>query len=136
MTNNDLQYPDLWPAPRIGPQGFTVCLKDMFTKMYRYDIKYTLYGKPENVAYQYAERAIRQKCDKSDVEISNFWMIGDNPKSDIEGGMRIGLSNEETTGINNWKTILLRTGVWKEGEDDYGAHFIVDDMKAAYELIL
>ena len=63
-------------------------------------------------------------------------MIGDNPASDIEGGVRIGNHNLKENGVNNWKTILLRSGVWKEGEDTKGAHFICDDMKAAYELIL
>ena len=51
----------------------------------------------------------------SDIEVSTFYMIGDNPASDIEGGIRIGNKNLEEKGINNWKTILLRTGVYKDG---------------------
>jgi ribonucleotide monophosphatase NagD (HAD superfamily) len=136
VTNNDLQYADVWHEPRLGPQAFTVCLKAMFTQLFRYDIECNLYGKPQNVAYEYAERAIQAKCQENGIEVTNFYMIGDNPLSDIDGGVKIGLQNEQVTGVNNWKTILVRSGVYREGDDTKGAHFIVDDMKAAYELIL
>ena len=63
-------------------------------------------------------------------------MIGDNPLSDIEGGIRVGKKNLKEKGVNNWKTILLKTGIWKEGQDTNGAHFVVEDMQAAFDLIL
>ena len=64
-------------------------------------------------------------------------MIGDNPQSDIEGANRKAKANLEKTGIRNWKSILVKTGVYKDGVDDSnGADYIVDDMEAAYELIL
>ena len=65
----------------------------MFKELYRYDIEYALYGKPEAIAYEYAERAIQEICQKSDIEVSTYYMIGDNPLSDIEGGIRIGNRN-------------------------------------------
>ena len=63
-------------------------------------------------------------------------MIGDNTESDIEGAKRQGQLNLKTNGINNWKSILVKTGVWKGGEDTNGADFVVEDMEAAYQLIL
>ena len=66
------------------------------------------------------------------VKISNFWMIGDNPASDIAGGNGKG-----------WKTILVETGVFKpeaetslKGNDRKNpATYVVKDFKAAIELI-
>lgn len=41
----------------------------------------------------------------SKLEISNYYMIGDNPSSDIVGGNNM-----------DWITILVRSGVWKGSE--------------------
>ena len=53
-------------------------------------------------------------------------MIGDNPKSDIDGGNRMG-----------WVTILVRSGVYQgTGNDrEHPATYVVDDMEAAVKLI-
>ena len=136
MTGNDLTYAHLWHEPRFGHKAFTIALETMFKELYRYDIKYFLFGKPEEIAYEFAERLIEEQCRKNNIEVSTFYMIGDNPESDIEGGIRIGNKNLKEKGENNWKTILLKTGVWKEGQETNGAHFVVDDMQAAFELIL
>ena len=58
VTNNDLTFAHLWHEPRFGPKAFTICLEVMFKELYRYNIEYFLYGKPEAIAYEYAERAI------------------------------------------------------------------------------
>ena len=53
-------------------------------------------------------------------------MIGDNPKSDIEGANK----------RDNWISILVKTGVYKPGESTNNAKHVVEDMKEAYNLIL
>ena len=67
------------------------------------------------------------------IKISNFYMIGDNPKSDIEGANAKG-----------WTSILVRTGVFKaddpetsrDGNDiENPATYVVQDFKEAIELI-
>jgi ribonucleotide monophosphatase NagD (HAD superfamily) len=63
-------------------------------------------------------------------------MIGDNPHSDIEGGKRRGKFNQINSGKNNWKTILVRTGVYKDGDSTNEADFVVNDFEEAYLLIL
>jgi ribonucleotide monophosphatase NagD (HAD superfamily) len=42
---------------------------------------------------------------KSGVEISKYFMIGDNPAGDIRGANQMG-----------WESILVRTGVYKPGD--------------------
>lgn len=59
-------------------------------------------------------------------EISNFYMIGDNPTSDIRGG-----------NLADWKTILVKSGVYQGNslpKSDSPTH-IVDDFEKAIDLI-
>jgi hypothetical protein len=42
-------------------------LEVMFKDLYGYDYDCVLYGKPEIIAYQYAERAIQVQCDRNNV---------------------------------------------------------------------
>ena len=66
-------------------------------------------------------------ADENEVEITKFYMIGDNPHADIKGG------NE-----NECVSILVRTGVWNGGvnDEENPAHFVVNDIVEAYKLIL
>jgi ribonucleotide monophosphatase NagD (HAD superfamily) len=45
--------------------------------------------------------------------LTDVFMIGDNPKSDIEG-------TNNFKSVNNvyWTSILVETGVWKQGQPD------------------
>ena len=75
-------------------------------------------------------------------------MIGDNTKSDIEGANRMqrqwmqeqGRDLAELEGMKpldkKWVSILVRTGVWKEGESTNGADYVVDGIKEAFEIVL
>ena len=93
-----------------------------------------MFGKPEKRTFDYAKEKVSKKASDLGHDISNFWMIGDNPKADIKGG------ND-----NDCKTILVRTGVWR-GVDNNGelelndkenpADFVADDMSEAYKIIL
>ena len=84
--------------------------------------------------FDFAKKRLYQKAAENDVEITNFYMIGDNPHADIKGG------ND-----NDCVSILVKTGVYS-GKDQFGepiqndsenpAKHVVDDMEAAYRLIL
>jgi len=61
-------------------------------------------------------------------------MIGDNPTSDIEGARR---ANDFHSGSRtSWTGVLVRTGVYKEGDDTNGAATVVDGVGQAVEWIL
>lgn len=93
VTCNDLFYADQWPEPRLGSKAWVVCFEAIFEEVYGYKPKYLKYGKPESIAYDFAEQMILEKCKQEDIEISNYYMIGDNPLSDIEGANRRGEEN-------------------------------------------
>lgn len=85
-------------------------------------------------SYIFTKKKMRSFAEEQGVEITNFYMIGDNPLSDIKGG------NE-----NDCTTIMTRTGVWS-GFDTDGvkldndaanpADHVVNNMYEAYKLIL
>jgi ribonucleotide monophosphatase NagD (HAD superfamily) len=60
------------------------------------------YGKPMKPTYDFAKKRLYEKADKMGVDISNFYMIGDNPHADIKGG------ND-----NDCVSILVKTGVFQ-----------------------
>ena len=76
---------------------------------------------------------MRKRAAKRNIKISNFYMIGDNPESDIAGA-----------NAKNWTSILVKTGVfnpkWSETSQDgndkwHPATHIVETFKDAIELI-
>ena len=54
-------------------------------------------------------------------------MIGDNPLTDIRGARLAGAP---------WFSILVRGGMWQDGEDDGGADAIVDGVGEAVALVM
>ena len=60
------------------------------------------YGKPTKPTFDYAKKKLIEKAERMGVEISNFYMIGDNPHADIKGG------ND-----NDCVSILVKTGVYQ-----------------------
>ena len=69
---------------------------------------------------------------ESEIEVTNFYMIGDNPTTDIKGG-----------NLSGCITILVKTGVFRENAESSEkgndlqnpAKYVVDDFKAAIKLI-
>ncbi len=107
-------------------------LKSVFKVTYGYDIEVEQFGKPEKATYDYAALLMQKQAARKGVEIGNCYMIGDNPKSDIAGGNRKGMT-----------TILVKTGVFDstaktsfEGNDrENPATHVVEDFEAAINLI-
>ena len=61
-------------------------------------------------------------------------MVGDNPTSDMEGVRRANIHHMGST--TQWRGVLVRTGVYKEGDETNGAHVVVDGIEQAVEWIL
>lgn len=84
--------------PRFGPQAFIITFTAIFKEQYKYAPSYTTYGKPFPVTFDFCERKLLNHAEAESIEISNFYMIGDNPSSDIEGANRKAQANFEKTG--------------------------------------
>ncbi|KAL4463558.1 hypothetical protein ABPG72_018813 [Tetrahymena utriculariae] len=132
-TSNDLTYQDTFRLPRIVFGCFNIALKSVYKLLYNRELKINQYGKPSPLTYQYAEMHCRnliqeynKKSPGKKYEISNFYMIGDNPSSDIQGAINAG-----------WTSILVRTGVFKFGEnsEQFPAKHVCQNVKEAIQLI-
>ena len=97
------------------------------------DIEIERYGKPYAFNYNFTEEFLRAKAAKSAIKISKFYMIGDNPLSDIDGANRAG-----------WVSILVKTGVFdvnntvecvNGNSSKHPATHVVETFKDAIELI-
>lgn len=124
VSHNDTLYCDEFPLPRFGIGGYNEVLKVLALK--NHNIKFNLIysGKPLPLAFEFSKKRLQEIA--KPYEISNFYMIGDNPKVDILGGKN-----------NGFRTILVRTGVFKEGLNDLmnPADYVVEDFEEAVKLI-
>lgn len=68
-----------------------------------------------------------EKAHKQGIEISKFYMIGDNAEGDIEGANRKG-----------WESMLVRTGLFTDGDNHHKhlAKYVVQDMEEALRVII
>ena len=133
MTNPDLLWAASWPRPRLGPLAVTIACKEVFKAEYGYELEVEQFGKPTLSTMDYAERQLRKRAKKNGVHITHFYMIGDNPASDIAGGNAKG-----------WSTILVKTGVFdpkadsstSDGNDKkYPATYVAEDFEEALNWI-
>jgi len=125
-TNNDLVYGGKFPLPRLTSGAFNECLKHMYKQLYHKELHMEHYGKPFAVTYQFATNYLKEFAK---TELSNTYMIGDNPKSDIRGARAAG-----------WVTILVESGVFKkkpgvENDPEDPADYVVKNISEAIKLI-
>lgn len=59
------------------------------------------YGKPIVFNYAFVQESMEAQAKRQNIKISKFYMIGDNPNSDIAGANAKG-----------WVSILVKTGVF------------------------
>jgi ribonucleotide monophosphatase NagD (HAD superfamily) len=54
------------------------------------------FGKPSSLSFEYAKQVLDKQANNFDLEISKYFMIGDNPSGDIKGANKMG-----------WESILV-----------------------------
>ena len=131
-TNPDFYYASAHQSPRLGPKVIEQQIATIFKTSTGHDLEIEAYGKPYTFNYDWAEQVLQKRAKNSAVKISNFYMIGDNPESDIAGAIAKG-----------WVSILVRTGVFdpnavtsKDGNDTrFRATHVVETFKDAIDLI-
>ncbi|KAF2105121.1 HAD superfamily hydrolase [Rhizodiscina lignyota] len=152
--------PDLWWAakyhlPRLGQGGFREAMEGLWTAVTggperNVELYKTLIGKPYRMTYEFAERRLNShrkhlfsnQIDGEVPPLQKVYMVGDNPESDIRGAN----SYKSPLGTT-WESILVRTGVYQNGEPAWSPKTIqpgvweavkwaLDQNKARYELDL
>ncbi|KAK9495955.1 HAD-like domain-containing protein [Lipomyces doorenjongii] len=108
FSNNDLLWANEYHLPRFGQGAFRTCIEKVFKDYTGRDLQATIIGKPYLFTYEYAHGVLnewRQETFGYDGKLKRVYMVGDNPASDITGGNGYG-----------WYSILVRTGVFKDGD--------------------
>jgi HAD superfamily hydrolase (TIGR01456 family) len=119
FSNADFEFSNEFIHNRFAQGAFKRCLKHLYKEKTGLELAYTQYGKPETITYDYASDLFPRDC-------RTVYAIGDNPESDIVGARAFG-----------WKSVMVRTGVWREGAGrDHGADHVCDDVGEAVDLIL
>eukprot|EP00941_MAST-03F_sp_MAST-3F-sp1_P005307 g5307.t1 len=121
----DFEYAAEFPVPRFGAGSFMFALQATYKELTGQSLKVEHYGKPLPVSYDYVKGVMDANMASGDT-IERAFMIGDNPDTDIKGAKLAGYP---------WFSVLTRSGMWKEGDDDGGADIIVDDVGEAMKHI-
>ncbi|KAJ6446887.1 HAD-superfamily hydrolase, subfamily IIA, CECR5 [Purpureocillium lavendulum] len=142
ISNLDLFWKTDYPVNRFGTGAFVEALRGVWSAVTdgTAELQFHALGKPSRFTYEYAhERLLHDYGDTGSVNaqqrhqhqregtkhpLRRVYMIGDNPDSDIAGAN--GFKPEDGT---EWKSILVKTGVWRAGtEPSHRPDVVVDDV--------
>lgn len=136
----DFTYAAKWPVARFGAGAFRVSLEKLWEELSNDSLEQTLYGKPYLSQYRFVEEmlstssVLQGKADEdssTSLSIDRFYMVGDNPVTDIRGARSAG---------PHWHGVLTRSGLWKgaksENDPTDPAHAVVDDVLEGVHWIL
>lgn len=138
FSNPDLLWASAYPLSRLGQGGFHAALEGVWHALtHGATLHSTVIGKPHASTYQYAENIMLEHRQNlwglsrmaARQGLQRVYMIGDNPESDIRG------ANEYQSAVGaEWKSILVRTGVYKDregGEPSHVPKIVLDDVGEA-----
>ncbi|KAK3902875.1 HAD-like domain-containing protein [Staphylotrichum tortipilum] len=135
FSNADLLWSALHPLPRLGQGAFQAALAGVWARITggQAELERKCIGKPYAETYRFAEGVLARAAEGEGRKLGRVYMVGDNPESDIAGAN--GFVSEWGA---EWVSVLVRTGVWKEGrggklEGVFEPREVVDDVKAAVE---
>ena len=116
LVHDDKLYPDSFPLPRMALGIFNQILIKFSQKILNKAPNFIFYGKPTLKTFEYTKKFVIENW--SEFEISKFYMLGDNPETDILGG-----------NMSYMETILVKTGVYT---DENKEKFNIEKLKPKY----
>jgi len=140
------------PYPRFAQGAFKVALRALYGARLRalrvpeetidekVGASFRQWGKPTEATFRFVEKRLRELT--PDASLSGpvvgerFYMVGDNPSSDMEGARRANIFHRGQGTNVQWKGVLVRTGVYREGDETNGAAVVTDGVLQAVDWIL
>lgn len=126
FSNNDFVWANNYPLPRYGQGAFRLAIEALYRETNREHLSSTIMGKPFEIQYDFTHHVLIDWREKllsgnlggsqvlpelgtapSSSPFTDIYMVGDNPESDIKGAVD-----------NGWKSILVRTGVYRDEDWD------------------
>ncbi|RMZ89567.1 hypothetical protein DV736_g3221, partial [Chaetothyriales sp. CBS 134916] len=132
FAHNDVIWATSHSHSRIGMGALRASLEAMFRAITGKELQTVAFGKPQLGTFEFATRLLRQW--RKDTHRINrppetVYFVGDTPESDIRGTNEFDQSGKAET---NWYSILVRTGVFKEGtKPAYSPKVTVDNVLEA-----
>eukprot|EP00472_Partenskyella_glossopodia_P006317 CAMPEP_0197525422 /NCGR_PEP_ID=MMETSP1318-20131121/11914_1 /TAXON_ID=552666 /ORGANISM="Partenskyella glossopodia, Strain RCC365" /LENGTH=349 /DNA_ID=CAMNT_0043078811 /DNA_START=346 /DNA_END=1395 /DNA_ORIENTATION=+ len=141
FSNPDLLWKAQHPHARFGQGAFRLALEVCYKARLQslglgeQEIEdrlgdFVQYGKPVVSQMRHTKQALVAQEQELGCKISKYYVIGDNPHSDIQGARNMDQIAEEKLDTR-WSGILVRTGVYKDGDDTAGADVVCDDVLGA-----
>jgi HAD superfamily hydrolase (TIGR01456 family) len=115
FSHNDVIWATNHNFSRIGMGALRASLEAMFKTITGKELKTIAFGKPQLGTFQFATRLLQQwRKDTHGIDSppDTVYFVGDTPESDIRGTNDFDESGEAG---NSWYSILVRTGVFREG---------------------
>jgi HAD superfamily hydrolase (TIGR01456 family) len=132
FSHNDVIWATSHDFARIGMGALRASLEAMFKAITGRELKTIAFGKPQLGTFQFATRLLQQwRKDTHGINSppDTVYFVGDTPESDIRGTNEF---DESDVSANNWYSILVRTGVFKEGtKPKYMPKMTVDNVLEA-----
>jgi len=138
------------PYPRFAQGAFKIALKALYEAKLRalrvsedtiaekIGCSFRQWGKPTEATFRFVEKRLRDLAPVGStdgpVDEERFYMVGDNPSSDMEGVRRANIFHRDSK--TSWKGVLVKTGVYKEGDETNGASVVVEGIGEAVDWIL
>ena len=120
-SNPDLWFAAQWHQPRLGAGGFRAAFDGLWREVTGgAELKARVGGKPHRETFAFAERRLLAARSDGGKGLSQVYMVGDNPASDILGAN----SYKSPKGID-WTSILVKSGVYA-GESPPGKAYVPD----------
>ena len=115
FSHNDIVWSTSHDLTRLGMGALRASLEAMYKALTGNDLISTAFGKPQIGTFQFATRLLQQW--RKDINGINkppetVYFVGDTPESDIRGTNEY---DESPLSENTWYSILVRTGVFREG---------------------
>lgn len=129
FSHNDLIWSAAHEHTRLGMGALRSSIEAIYKGITGKDLVSTAFGKPQLGTFQFATRLLQQwRKDTHGINQppETVYFVGDTPESDIRGTNEF---NESKLSENDWYSILVRTGVFKEGtKPAYTPRMTVDNV--------
>ncbi|KAK4693606.1 hypothetical protein P7C71_g3825, partial [Lecanoromycetidae sp. Uapishka_2] len=115
FSHNDIIWSAEHEHTRLGMGALRTSLEAIYQGITGKQLVSTAFGKPQLGTFQFATRLLQQwRKDTHGINKppETVYFVGDTPESDIRGTNEY---NESSLSDNDWYSILVRTGVFKEG---------------------
>ncbi|KAI9724679.1 MAG: hypothetical protein M1828_003548 [Chrysothrix sp. TS-e1954] len=130
FAHNDVVWATSHGSSRIGMGALRKSVEAMFEAVTGKELESVAFGKPQIGTFEYATKLLQQwRKDTHGIDAppQTVYFVGDTPESDIRGTNNFNEKVKET-----WYSILVRTGVFREGtQPKFKPMVTVDDVLGA-----